>query len=398
MKRAGRIQGLSGSGTVGAMERVAELRRAGVDVINLTAGDPDFPTPQHIKEAANRAIEEDFTHYTPVTGIPELREVVAAKYRSEYGASVEADEVLITCGAKQALFSLALSLLDEGDEVILLRPFWPTYLALTNLVGAKARFLTTREAEGFRVQAPKVEKLFSSRTKAVVLNFPCNPTGALVDLDDLEVIVRKALARNVYVISDESYEKIVFDREPISALLFREENVIVVGSFSKNYAMTGWRIGYVIGTKELINDLAVMQSHSITHPCSIAQKAALAALTGGQGGVAHMVREYRRRRDRVVEDLNRIPGVSCHLPEGGFYAFPNVSAFLEGDSTALVGRLVKAGVAVVPGTAFGCDGFVRISFSYPMEKVKQGVDRMAQTFAELNPGPVPSDASAHPVE
>lgn len=374
------------------MERVVELRQAGVDVIDLTAGDPDFPTPQHIKEAARRAIKKDFTHYTAAAGIPELREAVAAKYRREYGVRARADEVLITCGAKQALFSLALSLLDEGDKVILPRPFWPTYLALTDLVGAKARILTTREAEGFRVQASKVEELFSSRTKAIVLNFPCNPTGALIDLDDLEAIVRRALVHGAYVISDESYEKIVFNREPISAVLFRDENVVVVGSFSKTYAMTGWRVGYVIGTKELIHNLAVIQSHSVTHPCSIAQKAALAALTGDQGEVEHMVREYCRRRDRVVEDLNRIPGVSCHLPEGGFYAFPNVSAFLKGDSTALAERLVKAGVAVVPGASFGCDGFVRISFSYPMEKVEQGVERMAQTLADLNPGLAPSNA------
>lgn len=398
MKTAGRMQGLSGSDTVSAMERVAELRRAGVDVIDLTAGDPDFPTPKHIKEAARRAIEEDFTHYTPVAGISELREAVTVKYRREYGARVRADEVLITCGGKQALFSLALSLLDEEDEVILLRPFWPTYLALTKLVGAKAQILTTREAEGFRVQVPKVEELFSSRTKAVVLNFPSNPTGALIDLDDLEAIIRKALAHDVYVISDESYEKILFDRKPISAALFRGENVVMVGSFSKNYAMTGWRVGYVIGTKELIHNLAVIQSHSVTHPCSIAQKAALTALIGDQGGVDHMVREYRRRRDRVVGNLNRIPGVRCHLPEGGFYAFPNVSAFLQGDSKALTERLLEGGVAVVPGTAFGCDGFVRISLSYPLEKIEQGVDRMAQTLARLNPDPAPSDASTLPVK
>ena len=392
------MQELSGSGTTSAMQRVAELRTAGVDVIDLTAGDPDFPTPDYIKEGARRAIEEDFTHYTSVAGLSELREAVAVKYRCEYGVRVRTDEVLITCGGKQALFSLALSLLDEGDEVILLRPFWPTYLALTKLVGAKPRILTTREAEGFRVEVPKVEELISSRTRAVVLNFPSNPTGALIDLDDLEAIIDKALAHDIYVISDESYEKILFDRKPISAALFRRKNVVVVGSFSKNYAMTGWRVGYVIGTKELIHNLAVIQSHSVTHPCSIAQKAALTALTGDQGRVDNMVREYRRRRDRVVGKLNRIPGVRCHMPEGGFYAFPNVSAFLHGNSEVLTERLLEDGVAVVPGTAFGYDGFIRVSLSHQLEKVERGVDRIAETLARLNPDPDPSNTSALPVK
>ncbi|HBR09769.1 TPA: aspartate aminotransferase [Candidatus Acetothermia bacterium] len=381
MKRAKRIQGLSRSGTARVMERAAELRRAGIDLIDLTAGDPDFPTPEHIKDAAQRAIAENFTHYTAAAGIPELREAVAANYRREYGTDVEADEVLITCGAKQALFSLALALLEEGDEVILPAPFWPTYPALAELTGAQVRVLATHAEERFRVHPPQVERLLSPRTKVIVLNFPCNPTGALIDPDHLETIIHTALARDIYVISDESYEKIVFDRRPISAALFREENVIVVGSFSKNYAMTGWRVGYVIGNRRLIRDLVAIQSHLVTHPCSISQQAAVAAITGEQREVNRMVDEYRRRRDLLVEGLNRIVGVRCHLPEGAFYAFADFSPFLAGDSVSLAERLLDAGVAVVPGAVFGSDGFLRISFCHRQEKVEQGITRIAQTLS-----------------
>jgi len=363
------------------MERAAELRRAGIDLIDLTAGDPDFPTPEHIKDAAQRAIAENFTHYTAAAGIPELREAVAANYRREYGTDVEADEVLITCGAKQALFSLALALLEEGDEVILPAPFWPTYPALAELTGAQVRVLATHAEERFRVHPPQVERLLSPRTKVIVLNFPCNPTGALIDPDHLETIIHTALARDIYVISDESYEKIVFDRRPISAALFREENVIVVGSFSKNYAMTGWRVGYVIGNRRLIRDLVAIQSHLVTHPCSISQQAAVAAITGEQREVNRMVDEYRRRRDLLVEGLNRIVGVRCHLPEGAFYAFADFSPFLAGDSVSLAERLLDAGVAVVPGAVFGSDGFLRISFCHRQEKVEQGITRIAQTLS-----------------
>jgi aspartate aminotransferase len=364
-----------------AKRRADELKRAGVRLIDLGPGEPDFDTPEWVKRAGQRAIVEGFTRYTEVGGIPELREAIVAKYRREYGVSYSRDEVLVTAGAKQALFSLALALFDEGDEVLLPAPYWVTYPELIKFAGAKPLILPTREEDGFHLRASVVEKRFTPKTKAIIINSPCNPTGALIEPEELLSIIELAQTHGLYVICDESYEKIVYEKGPSSAARFKGENLIIVNSLSKSYAMTGWRIGFILGPAELIRILAVIQSHSITNPCSISQKAALEALGGDQEIVSRMVAEYRRRRDFVVETLNRIPGVHCHLPEGTFYAFPNVSKLFNGDSVALAEYLLReARVVVVPGRAFGYEGYIRISFAASMESLKEGLHRMEQAF------------------
>lgn len=378
---AERAARLAASGTMEAKRRADKLQRAGVRLIDLGPGEPDFDTPERVKRAGQRAIVEGFTRYTEAGGIPELREAVIAKYRREYGVSYSRDEVLVTAGAKQALFSLALGLFDEGDEVLLPAPYWVTYPELIKFAGAKPLILPTREEDGFHLRASVVEERLTPKTKAIIINSPCNPTGALIEPEELVSTIELAQTHGLYVICDESYEKIVYEKGPSSAARFKGENLIIVNSFSKTYAMTGWRIGFILGPAELIRILAVIQSHSITNPCSISQKAALEALSGDQGIISRMVAEYCRRRDFVVEVLNRIPGVHCHLPEGAFYAFPNVSKLFSGDSVALAEHLLQeARVAVVPGQAFGYEGYIRISFAASMESLREGLQRIERAL------------------
>jgi len=364
--------------------RAEGLRRQGIEVIDLGPGEPDFATPRPVREEGIRAIESGSTGYTQAGGIPELREAIAARYQEDYGAAYVPEEVLVCAGAKHALFTLALALFSPGDEVLIPSPFWVTYPEVVKLCGAEPITVPTLPEDGFHLRAEALKEHVSPRTKALVVNSPCNPTGALLSPEELEAIVSLAQEHDFYVIFDEAYELIVYERGPFSAAPFKCEHVIVVGSLSKSHAMPGWRIGWLLGAKGVIRAATAVQSHSITHPCSISQRAALAALTRARDATAPMVAEYRARRDLVVEYLDRIPGVHCPTPEGAFYAFPDVSAFLGGDSLALARHLLDdAHVAVVPGQAFGRDGHLRLSFSCSREELTAGLARLKEALERL---------------
>ena len=375
---------LSPSATMEVRRRTEELRRAGADVIDLGPGEPDFDIPEPVRRAGISAIEAGRTKYTQAGGIPELREAIAARYRRDYGVPYGTDEVIVTVGAKQALFSLALALFDEGDEVLIPVPYWVTYPEVVRLCGAEPVFVPTAPADSFHLTPEAVAERIGPRTKALIVNSPCNPTGALLDPSELEALVELARAHDFYVIFDEAYEAIVYERGPFSAAPLKDEHVIVVGSLSKSHAMPGWRIGWALGPREVIRAVTAIQSHSITHPASISQYAALVALEEPWDGVRRMVAELRRRRDLAAEALNRIPGVECPVPEGAFYLFPDVSRYLGGDTVALARTLLEeAHVAVVPGEAFGWPGRVRISLTCPQERLVEAISRIAATLEGL---------------
>lgn len=383
---AERVRRLAPSATLVVMKRAAELRARGKDLVDFGIGEPDFPTPEHVKRAAEQAIVEDFTKYTPAGGIPELKEAVSLYYEREYGASFDPqNEVIITCGSKHALYEIAMALLEPGDEVLLPTPYWVTYPAQIQLAGARTVPLEAREETGFTLTAREVEEALTPRTKAVILNFPNNPSGATIAPSELEGIVELARARDFYVIYDECYDQFVYEEPPLSASRFGKENVIVTGSCSKTYAMTGWRIGWACGPSEIIQAMEKIQSQSTSNPTSIAQKAAIAALTGDPACVREMTQEYRRRRDVLVQGLNGIPGVRCLPPKGAFYAFPNVTEVLERKGltscTELAALLVEeAGVVTVPGTAFGREGHLRLSYATSLERIEEGLERLQKAL------------------
>ena len=322
--------------------------------------------------------------YTQAAGIPELREAIAARYREDFGAAYTPEEVLVCAGAKHAMFTLALALFAPGDEVLIPTPYWVTYPEVVKLCGAEPITVPTHPEDGFHLRAEAVAERISPRTKALIVNSPCNPTGALLSPDEIEGIVSLAQEHDFYVIFDEAYELIVYERGPFSAAPFRGEHVLILGSLSKSHAMPGWRIGWILGPREVIRAATTVQSQSITHPSSISQRAALAALTRARAATAPMVAEYRLRRGMVVEELSRISGVRCPCPEGAFYAFPDVSAFLGGDSPALARYLLEeVHVAVVPGRAFGRDGHLRLSFSCSREELAAGLARLKEALEGL---------------
>ncbi len=385
---AERVRRLAPSATMVVMKKARELRAQGRDLVDFGIGEPDFPTPEHVKRAAERAIQQDFTKYTPAGGIPELKEAVAHYYEREYGARFDPDrEIIITCGSKHALYELALALLEPGDEVIVPTPYWVTYPAQIQLAGARLIPLETREEAGFSLTAEELEAALTPRTKAVILNFPNNPSGATIAPEALRRIVELARARDVFVISDECYDQFVYEGPPLSASTFGKENVVVTGSCSKTYAMTGWRIGWACGPPDVIQAMEKIQSQSTSNPTSVAQKAAIAALTGDQGCVRAMTAEYKRRRDLLVQGLNELPGVRCQRPKGAFYAFPNVTGLLNDSDdirscTELAAFLVeRAGVVTVPGAAFGREGHLRFSYATSTERIEEGLERLRRLLA-----------------
>ena len=380
-----RVSRLAPSATMAVQARAAELRAEGAKLVNFGIGEPDFPTPDHIKTAAKRAIDEDFTRYTNAGGIPELREAVAQKYERDYGATFDPKtEVMITVGAKQALFNAALALVDDGDEVILPAPYWVTLPQQALLCGAEVKEIPPLPEDGFQLTAADVESALSERTKLIVLNFPNNPSGAMIEREELGKIIDLAREHDAYLVSDETYEHFIYDGEPLSASAFGKDHLIVVGSCSKTYAMTGWRIGWAAGPSEAIKAMEKIQSQSTSNPTSIAQKAAVEALCGDQGCVVEMIDAYRKRRSVIVDGLNELPGVSCHTPQGAFYVFPDISQHLTDDvpdATAFSTYLLEeAGVVTVSGLAFGCDGHVRFSYAASMEEIHEGLERLQKAL------------------
>ena len=367
------------------------LRAQGVDVVDFGAGEPDFPTPDHIKRAAFRAIERNFTKYTPAAGTTELRQAVCDRHNADFGTDYQPSECIVTVGGKHLVFNLTQALVDPGDEVVIPVPYWVTYQDVVHYAGGKCVFAETGEEKGFALTASTIEPHLTSRTKMVIVNSPCNPSGAVMDLGEFEKLFKLTSARGIYLMTDECYSHFLYDSEPFSvaALPGAKETVLVAGTLSKTYAMTGWRIGYGLVPAPIVTAMTKLQSHSTSNPCSISQKAAVEALSGPQDSVAEMLGDYRRRRDFVVQRLRTIPGVKCAEPRGAFYAFPNVSGVLgkNGIRTSLElseRLLAEAHVAVVPGEAFGVDRHIRISYAASMQNLKRGLDRIHEFIDSMS--------------
>jgi aspartate aminotransferase len=359
------------------------LRRQGADVVDFGAGEPDFPTPDNIKRAGYLAIEQNFTKYTNTAGVEELKQAIVARHKTDYGTDYATKECVVTVGGKHAIFNLMQALVNPGDEVIIPVPYWVTYKDVVNYAGGACVFVDTDEAAGFALTAEMVERHLSPRTKMIIINSPSNPSGAVFARRELEQIASMARERGIWVMTDECYHRFLYEGEPYSMAAFpnMKETVVVAGSLSKTYAMTGWRIGFVLAPAPLISGIVKLQSHSTSNPTSIAQKAAIEALRGPQDSVVAMLAEYKTRREYVIERLRAIQGVTVNVPAGAFYAYPNVStAFRGGISNSLEFAeklLAEALVAVVPGEAFGTRDHVRLSYATSLHELERGLDRMA---------------------
>ncbi len=362
-----------------------KLRSAGVDVVDFGAGEPDFPTPDNIKRAAVEAMERNFTKYTAAGGTLELRKAICERHRKDFGTSYEPAECIVCVGGKHAIYNAISALVDHGDEVVLPVPYWVTFADVVHYNGGKCIFVETGEANGFELTARDIGQAISPRTKLVIINSPSNPSGAVLARGEFEKIYAITSSRGITLMTDECYCRFLYEGEPysIASLPGAKPNVIVVGSLSKTYAMTGWRIGFALAPAPLISAMMKLQSHSTSNPNSIAQKAAVEALLGPQDSVPRMLEEYRRRREYVIRTLREMPGVTCAEPKGAFYAYPNIGKFLGSNclSTTLEFSerlLAEARVAVVPGEAFGTRQHVRISYATSMAELERGLSRLRE--------------------
>ena len=397
MKLSSRISRIKPSPTLAITMKASALRAEGRDVIGFGAGEPDFDTPLHVKMAAIKAIEGGFTKYTPVGGIDELKDAIICKLQKDNRLNYTRSEIVVSCGAKHTLYNLAQVLFEEGDEVIIPAPYWVSYPDIVVLAGAQPVVVETKEADGFKLQPGQLESAINCHTKAIILNSPSNPTGAAYTRQELEALTEVIAPRGIFVISDDIYEKIVYDDFPFCNIASISEEMkkmtVVVNGVSKAYAMTGWRIGYAAGPSEIISAVTMIQSQSTSNPSSISQKAAVEALMGNQDVVTEMVREFRNRRNYIVEKLNAIPGITCMTPSGAFYVFPNISLLFGrswqgktiSNSSDLAGYLLEeANVAVVPGGEFGCDHYIRLSYATSMKNIEEGLQRIRDAVVKLD--------------
>ena len=383
---ADRLRHVESSPTLALAAKAKALAKAGKSVVDFTAGEPDFPTPAHIKAAGIQAIQADQTKYTPVAGIPELRAAIAASINTAYRSAYQPSHVLVSCGAKHALFNIFQALCQPGDEVMMFSPYWVSYPPLVHLAGAKPVMIETREADQFLPRPDEIRRALSDATKAIILNSPSNPTGAVIDDERLEAIAQLAREHDLIVVSDEIYDQLVYPPARHVSIVQVDPKVIdqtlIVGGVSKTYSMTGWRIGYAVGPQPWIDAMVNVQSHSTSNPTSISQYAALAALTGDQEPVVRMRTEFQRRRDRLVEGLNRLPGLRCAVPGGAFYAWCNISGLGEPANVIAAQWLEEALVATVPGEGFGDSHFIRFSFATSLESIDEGLKRIGEWLAK----------------
>lgn len=385
--RVGRIEI---SATMAVTAEAAKLRSQGVHLVDYGAGEPHFPTPRHIKDAAIAAIEANFTRYTVVSGIPEVRKAIIERHAADFGSSYTSEEAIFTTGGKLALFHAVQVLVDHGDEVVLPSPYWVSYKDIIQYAGGKPVYLHTSEAENFRITAETIERAITPRTKVIILNSPSNPSGAVMAPADLEQVVRLAHKRGIFVLSDECYAYLQYTGVPVSVGSFTDckEHLVILGSLSKTYAMTGWRAGFALAPKPIVQAMAKLQSQDTSSPAAFVQKAAIAALTGPQDCIAEMRNDYLSLRNEVLAGLREIPGVTCTVPEGAFYVYPNISAYLgkgkAASASELASRLLQEGhVVTVPGEAFGTNDHIRISYAVSHADVAEGVRRMKAFFAKL---------------
>lgn len=384
---AERISLISESSTMKVAADADRLRREGFDVVDFGAGEPDFPTPDNIKQAAVRAIDANFTKYTATGGILELKKAICQRHHDDYGTNYAPTECMVTVGGKHAIFNLMQVLVDPGDEVLIPVPYWVTYKDVVNYAGGKCVFVPTDEDQGFTFTAKDIEPHITSKTKLLIINSPSNPSGAVLSPEEFQRIYEMASKHGVRIMTDECYCRFLYEGEPfsIAAQPGAKDNVVVAGSLSKTYSMTGWRIGFALAPKPLIDAMGKLQSHTTSNPTSISQKAAIEALTGSQDSIPLMLAEYRKRRDYVVGRLRAMPGVKIAEPKGAFYAYPNISVgFRDGITSAMKFSeklLAEAHVAVVPGEAFGTNEHVRISYATSMKELERGLDRIERFIA-----------------
>jgi aspartate aminotransferase len=386
-----RINRIEVSATMAITAEALKMKAAGIDLANFGAGEPHFNTPQHIKDAAIEAIEKNFSRYTAVPGIPEVRKAIVERHAADFGSNFAVDECVFTSGGKLALFNAIQVLVDHGDEVVLPVPYWVSFKDIIEYAGGKVVYVESDEREDFRITAKMIEAAITPKTKAIILNTPSNPSGAVVSAADLEAIVRLAHARGIYLLLDECYAYLTYAGKPVSGGTFTDckEHVVILGSLSKTYAMTGWRAGFAMGPKQVIGAMSKLQSQSTSNATSFVQKAAVAALTGSQQCVSEMRGDFLKLRDRVLAGLKTIPGISCSVPQGAFYVYPNVSAFfgkggLKTASDVAAKLLSDARVVVVPGEAFGTAEHIRISYAVTADVVDEGVKRMREYFGQLS--------------
>ena len=378
------------SATLRVVRRASELRARGVSLVDLGAGEPDFDSPAEAVEAARQALAAGFTRYTPGSGLPALREELAESFRRRYGTPWTAAQSIVTVGGKAALFELSLALYEPGSQVVLPSPCWVSFPEQVRFAGAEPVFVPLSGDDGFRVHADRVLAAVTDRTSVILLNSPCNPTGGVVTPEDLRAIVECAAARGLLVVSDETYERFVYDGSPrasVAALAAEfPDTVVLVGSFSKTYAMTGWRIGFALGPLAVIRACEQIQSHATSNATSFAMVGALAALQSAEPAVERMIAAYQERRDFLVPRLNQLPGFRCRPPDGAFYAFPHVADCFDGQGGGSVAfadfLLEKAGVVVVPGAPFGSDEHIRLSFACSLATLEQGLERIAAVLAD----------------
>jgi len=393
-----RVQRIGFSSTLRIAAKAAQMKKEGIDVVDFSVGEPDFPTPSNIKDAAKRALDKDLTKYPPNDGIMDLRQAICRKFKDESGADYKPDQVIVSTGAKQCLYNAAAALFNKGDEVLIPSPYWVSYPHMVSLAKGVPVFVPTREENGFRVTTEDITRHLSAATKAIIINNPSNPTGSAYSASELQKILDVCMAEGIFVISDEIYEKLIYDGfRYVSVASFGDKvkkNSVVINGFSKAYAMTGWRLGYAVGPKELIEGMSKIQSHQTSGANSITQWAAVEALNGPQHEIARMRGEFERRRNFVMYKLGQIPHCSCHKPEGAFYAYPNLSWYYDKaydgveirNSAGLAYYLLKqANVALVPGESFGTDDFIRISYATSMKNLEVGMERITTALAKLAP-------------
>lgn len=396
MKLSGRVRNLKPSATLSITAKAKALRASGVDVIGFGAGEPDFDTPENVKKKGVGAIESGFTKYTAVGGIDELKDAVAESLKKDHSLEYSRDEILVSCGAKHSIYNVTQALFEPGDEVLIPAPYWVSYPDQVALTGATPVIMETEERDLFKITPRDLERATTERTRALILNYPSNPTGTTYSREELEKIVETALDAGLVIISDEIYEKIIYgDAEHVSVCSLSEKakrSTILVNGVSKSYSMTGWRIGYAAGDRNVVSAMSKLQGQSTSNPSSISQMAAVEALRGPQDLLEKRRREFERRKDFIVKRLNEIPGISCFDPMGAFYVFPSIGGLagkkwdrgeIDGSIAFTEFLLEEAKVAVVPGIAFGKENHLRISYATSMENIEEGTDRIERAVGTL---------------
>ncbi len=392
-----RARSLKPSPTLAINAKAKSMQAQGIHVVSFGAGEPDFDTPLNIKQAAKKAIDDGFTKYTPVGGTDDLKDAIIKKFQRDSNLTYKRSEIMVSCGGKHSFYNLAQAIFDQGDEVIVPAPYWVSYPPMVALADATPVIVETMEKNDFKITPEELKKSLTPKTKALIINSPSNPTGSAYTKKELEKIAEIAISKNFFVISDEIYEKIVYDGFQFTSIACVSEEMkkrtIIVHGVAKTYAMTGWRIGYTAAPDEIISAMNNIQSQSTSNPTSIAQKASVEALIGPQNEVEKMVSAFGQRRDYIVDRLNKIPGVSCYKPVGAFYVFPNFSSYygksyqakkIENSTMLADYFLDVAKVAVVPGVEFGADPFERLSYATSMEDIKEGINRIEEALKKLS--------------